>query len=175
VHSLCRVAVSDASATSAQVPICNVSPRLTNPGTRRPGSRASAVVVSVLIVASCDSTRTVTTTVVPPPAAVNDLCAAYGSEIHREPVNVSATTAGAIVDALRAARLTAAPWSSQPRAEQVARCEYPAPGVPSVSDMTVCANHTAAVVRGTQYFFIDAHGHRTAIPDAVLGPPCSRS
>jgi hypothetical protein len=134
-----------------------------------------SVAMGLTAAASCGGGHTVTSAAVPPPEAVNNLCDGYGTQIHRQAVNARATTAGAVADSMRAVNLNPAPWGNQPRAEQVARCEYPVTGPPAVSDVTLCPHHTAAIVRGTLYFFIDAHGHRTAIPDAVLRPPCSRT
>jgi hypothetical protein len=89
---------------------------------------------------------------------------------------VSATSAGAVAASLRAVRLNPAPWGSLPSAEEVARCEYPPTSEPRHPNLVQCGNDTVAVVPDpTLYFWMDAHGHRTAIPEAVLGPPCGRT
>ncbi len=79
----------------------------------------------VLTIASCGGGSATIGSAVPPPEAINNLCVAYGTQINREAVNVSATTAGAVTDSLRAAKVNAAPWASQPRAEQVAALRVP--------------------------------------------------
>jgi hypothetical protein len=127
------------------------------------------------MVSSCGSaSSTRTGYAAAPPEAVNNLCNDYGITLHRQAVNVSATTAGAVADSLRAALLSAKPWDARPRDEQVARCEYPAAGFPPRSSIASCPQHTFVDLR-TLYFFMDARGDRLEIPEAVLGPPCARS
>src|SRR5262245_22676410 len=112
----------------------------------------------------------------PPPVWALELCDAYSPHVNRTAANVSATTAGAVADSLRAARLKPAPWGSRPRNEQVARCEYPANAVTTPTTLVRCPKQMVAVVPDpTLYFWMNAHGTRTAIPDAVLGPPCDRT
>jgi hypothetical protein len=121
------------------------------------------------------TTATYSSTV--PPAWVMDLCDSYGPHVNRTAANVSATTAGAVADSLRAVQLNPAPWDARPRTEQVARCEYPTTNVdPHPKSFIRCSNHTVAPVPDeTLYFWMDGRGHRTAIPDVVLGPPCERT
>ena len=131
-------------------------------------------VTGIVMMASCGAHgRTIQASAVPAPSAVLALCDAYGTQLNRPAANQSATTAGAVADSMRAAHLDPTPWATQTRNEQVARCEYPLPGNPRPADIILCPHHTFTV-KGTLYYFLDAQRHRTAIPDALLGPACSR-
>jgi hypothetical protein len=137
----------------------------------------SSIVVVAMVATGCGGHgTTVAGSSTPPPAWVIDLCNTYGPQVNRTAANVSATTAGAVAESLRSARLSPTPWGSLPHAEQVARCEYPTNTEPPHPNFVQCGNHTVAIIPDTTlYFWIDTHGHRTAIPGAVLGAPCDRT
>jgi hypothetical protein len=136
----------------------------------------SWIVVAVAATGCAGGGTTQSYSSAPAPAWANDLCNAYGLHLNRTSATASATTAGAIADSLRAAGLKPTLWGSLVRSAPVARCDFQANAVTTPTSLVRCPYDQVAVVPDpTLYFWIDAYGHRAAIPDAVLGAPCDRT
>jgi hypothetical protein len=138
--------------------------------------RAIGVAASALLaLAGCGSTNmhSESGSAEAPNAAVENLCDAYGAKIHRQAVNVTGTTAGAVAKGLRVAHQPATPWASRPVGQVVALCTYPPPQAPSPSEpTTVCPGGTIVGVEQDVLTFYVGSNAVTAVPSEFVDTPC---
>jgi hypothetical protein len=106
---------------------------------------------------------------VPPSSAVMAACSAYGAQVHRDAVNENKTTAGEVARQLAARHAATAPWSALPAATEVGYCEFPTPGGP---ELKKCKGSSVMIDAGLFAEWLDAAGHRSRVPTALLASAC---
>jgi hypothetical protein len=139
------------------------------------GRAIGVAACAVIALAACGSTNghSESGSAVAPSAAVENLCDTYGAKIHRQAVNVTGTTAGAVAKRLRLAHERAIPWASRPVGQVVALCTYPPPQGPSLPEpTTICPGGAIVGIEQDVLTLYVGSNAVTAVPSELLDSPC---